>query len=141
MDHSKVHEWVEANKDRIIAEYGLSEWEIDCECNEDMDARGRVNTHVMAEYRARIQIKPSYITDEANLEDVYRHEVEHIMLAPFEIAMRDLSEVIDENVAHLATKTFRSAAEQARWNIRRMYKNLTRGRQRDLPQRFAETGK
>lgn len=142
MDRSAVRRIVEANLARLMGELGVRHWTVDV----DYDFRGHDDgtpgrtvgrcVNLLDYDRATIHLDPDGLDDEAEVLDVLRHELFHVVLAPYDLFGNVVEELTKGNpkLDKAAARVWRHAQERAVAALERMYENLkggtTMGRQK-----------
>lgn len=131
MDRSAVAAIVERHLPALMDRLGLAHWSIRVcfdlrEGDEDSCLRGRCT--ILPDYdRARIELDPDALDDEAAVLDTLTHELLHVVLGPIEVyvaAVRPLADR-DETTAAVLDEVRKHAIEQAVICLERMYRGLT----------------
>jgi hypothetical protein len=92
----------------------------------DFTARGECVWHV--DYnKATISLDPDSFSSEADVAEVFRHELFHLVLAPFSIFLNAVKPLMkgDEAKADMAESIWEHASEMAVIGLERMYAGLT----------------
>lgn len=134
MDRSKVREIVQARIHELIRDLAIGHWRLMIEYeNKPPDSNGvteRGDCVRLVDYnRATINLNPDAFSDddETKVFGVLRHELLHVVLAPFDIFLNVVSPLIEDDP--VKTKVIQSvwdhAVEQAVVNLERIHDQLT----------------
>src|SRR5690349_9045575 len=140
MDRSEVKQIDEREIVDLVDRLGLTQWRINVhyDLRDDDGANGICTRHV--DYNnATIELDPAGLEDEAHVLKVLRHELFHVVLAPFDTfinAVRPLTER-DETTAAILASVQAHAIEQAIICLERLYRGLTEDRPTTRPPRSA----
>lgn len=136
MKKAEVCRWLRKNKLNYIKLYGMGHWDIEFvvdDVGEEPGLRGEIQ--LSPEYEmATIVLYPWQLEDEADLEETVRHELEHLLTAPFLLFWQGAKSALSEDVAAVLQKSFEDTFELARCNIGRFRKNALREQFRPGPQ-------
>lgn len=129
MDLSAVKAIVERDADALLRAFGVPHWTVTIEygpidgADDDCHAQGQC--HRLLDYEsATISLDPAALDDEEHVLKVLRHEIAHIVLAPFDL-MRGLMLIGLDGVEHEKTLTIvNHATECAVKNLSRMWHGL-----------------
>lgn len=141
MRESVAEKWVERNLPYLIKEYCLQAWKV-CfrvqsvgdsseECS-NMKAYLQIDPHYM---RANITLHYDLVDDLAELEEALRHELEHVLMAPYFTLLDHLEDHLPESLDGLVSSLKRTAHEQARHNIGKLRQTLLQNKGSLLPRR------
>lgn len=129
MDRSRVKAIVDASIDPLLTRLGIGHWRIEVgydlrEGSESFTLLGRCRR--MPEYNiARIELDADALDDEQGVMRTLRHELMHIVLAPFDLYRAALQPLHDETAAAMAEVVWVHSVEKAVVNLERMYAGLT----------------
>jgi hypothetical protein len=129
MDKSEARRIVEAHLSRLMDELGVRHWTIEVKYDlrdEDDDGRAVGQCDRLLDYdRATIRLDPDNI-DEADLLHVLRHELFHVVLAPFDLFGTIAEELTGGNAKldKAAARVWRHAVEKTISALERMHDNL-----------------
>lgn len=128
MHQPDIEKWISEHLNALLTEYALTHWEIIIEYvyKDDADFKGQT-TMFQEMNRAYIELNvPCFVMEgEAGLENTVRHELEHLVHAPFTGFMELIKAAIPEGkdvFMALLRQSFVHAAEATRVNIHRMHK-------------------
>jgi hypothetical protein len=131
MDHSEAEAIVRREVKPMLELLGVGHWQVTVHFAAlDLDprfgTRARVFTYPAYD-KAVIEMDPPAFRDEADLIESLRHEVFHILLAPFDVLMETLGPALkhDDVLAETLQSVRQHACEQAVINLERLYDNLT----------------
>lgn len=133
MDRSKVKEIVEANLHDLKCRFGLHHWDITAtfDLHED-DGGSRFTTRARCLFyvdyeKAEIRFNPDELDTDDDVLEALRHELFHLILAPFHIAWDALRPVVeaDELRCNMARSIVTHATERAVKGLERLYHGLT----------------
>ncbi len=135
MDRSAVTKWIDKNKDTIILEFGLSHWKINIECHalqpDDNGAISAMKVKTLPEYeRAQILVNFDAIPNDAALDEHLRHELMHILHAPFDLLWQALKDIIPAEQHSLLGTLYTQAEERTVLNLERFYEAVRKDRER-----------
>ncbi len=124
MDQSKAKEIVEANLPSLTKAFGVDRWQISIKFGPCTNPKLVGSCENSLPYNsATIEIDPHKTEDEADLLDTLRHELCHIVLAPFDLyRARYLHTVEERSVqANQEGSIWEWAIEQAVIGLQRMW--------------------
>ena len=133
MDKSEVKAWVDENAERLKLELGLDHWRLVINHDglppgEDGAIRA-MTVKTKPEYeRATIWINFDAIEDTGELEYHFRHELLHLMHAPFDLIYGPMYEMFTEEQIRVVNVMWNRAEELTVRNLERMYISLTGGK-------------
>jgi hypothetical protein len=113
---------------------GLERWDISVHCDLKVDdpgdftTRGECTWHVDYD-TAVIRLVPDRLNTEAEVIEVLRHELFHVVLAPISIYKNAIRPALtaDETKYAMAESVYTHAVERMAINLERMYQGLTAG--------------
>lgn len=127
MDKSEVKTWVDANAYRLLKEYGVPHWKVAVEycLNDSVEWGGKCETQPRYEI-ATITLNCANIYNKTGIEEILRHEICHILHAPFNwyaLAVKEALEKMQGMEPLLASldTVFDTAAELTVKNLERMH--------------------
>ena len=131
MDRSAVESLVVRHLSRLSARCGLHQWEITCGyAGEPAADDGTLNrgecTRLIDYHSAHITLNPDAFTDESGVLATLRHELFHIVLAPFDLytsAVEGLE--LPTAAAELLERVRDHALERAVAGVERMWAGLS----------------
>jgi hypothetical protein len=132
LDRSAVKAIVEAHIDEYKEILGIAHWHVTVGLDlRDSDAKATVSgecTWYIDYERAAIRLDPDALDSEEEVLEVLRHELFHILLAPFSIFWGAVEPLFKGNATTRATlhSVRIHAVERCLINIERLYGNLTR---------------
>lgn len=128
MDRSEVQRIVEREIGPLKRKLGIEFWKIGLHYNlrgeGDHCTRAQCTT-LVAYNRARIEFDPDAFDDEEAVLDALRHELFHVVLAPFDLVANSLRDVLDDDLRTVFQSIRDHAVEKAVVNLERMYLGLT----------------
>lgn len=132
MDRSKVKEIVDAHINEYKNLFGIDHWrvEVDYDLRNDRTEIGWTAgtcTKLVDFEEAGISFDVEAMEDECQVLRVLRHELFHIVLAPFDILTNALLPVVekDDVLCRMCEKIRQHAVEKAVINLERMYRGLS----------------
>jgi hypothetical protein len=137
MDRSKVKEIVEASLGPLVSRLGIDRWTIgvDYDLRESdglTRSRGLCNWHPDYD-KASINLDPDSFGSEEEVAKVLRHELFHVLLAPYTVFLNAVKPLMQDDPikAAMAEAIWTHACERAVINLERMYVGLTSPGDRD----------
>jgi hypothetical protein len=136
VDRSKVSEVVARHIDDLKLKLGLGQWDVVVEfdlreppggVSGNFITRGRNNWNIDYE-KAYIQLDPDSFESEEDVLEALRHELFHLIDAPYTIAWNALKPILEADPVRLEMidSVWTHATERTVKNIERMYRGLTR---------------
>jgi hypothetical protein len=131
MDRSAVAAIVAAHLPRLSAQLGLHHWEISVGyCAEPADKDGSLKrgecTRLVDYHSAHVNLNPEAFADEAAVLVTLRHELFHIVLAPFDLYSSAVERIeLPEVAVGLLERVRDHAAETAVAGLERMWVGLS----------------
>jgi hypothetical protein len=127
MDRSQVKKVVDDNINELMDKFGIPHWNlvIDYDLRDD-HATGECTWRV--DYNsATISLDVDAFKDEAHVLKVLRHELFHILLAPYSVVQNALGPLLEQDPIRKAMieSVWVHSMEQAIINLERMYQGLT----------------
>lgn len=123
MDKSEVKRIVEANIDEMMRTLGVQHWSIavSYEQPENPDWAASCERH-LDYHKAIIKIAPDKADSEAGVLNSLRHELLHVVLAPFDLYREAMFQLISDRpeADRLDSRMFRFTIEQMVLNLERM---------------------
>lgn len=125
MDKSEVEDWVKGNIDRLVDLFGIQHWRIQV-FYEILEGDGSFHPLMRVskkpEYeRAVIRIHYPGVSDLEDLEDAFKHELMHIVAAPFDTAWLILCEMLTDDQLKIVNRFWTQAEELTVRNLERMH--------------------
>ncbi len=134
MDRSEVKAIVERELETLQKRLGLPHWRIvvgyEPESLNDPNMIRRGECVRMVDYNStRVVLNPEAFDEESDVLATLRHELFHVVLAPFDVVFNAVAPALEGNdVLRQSVESVRShAEEQAVINLNRMYLGLTEG--------------
>jgi hypothetical protein len=131
VDEPAVTAIVAAHLQRLSAQCGLHQWEISVgyassPANDDGVLRRGECTRLVDYHSAHIELNPFAFADEAAVLVTLRHELFHIVLAPFDLYTGMVEDIDLPEVAHgLLERARDHAVERAVAGMERLWTGLT----------------
>jgi hypothetical protein len=132
MDRSDVKAFADRELEPLKRRLGLSQWEIKLSCScEAADGDGFVKrgecTRLIDYQSAHISLNPEAFEDEESLLKTLRHELFHIVLAPFDLYASLVAAAVEDNTAvrDMLDRVKDHSCELSVINLERMFQNLT----------------
>ena len=120
MDQSEVRAIVNEHLKPIRDALQLNDWNIDTECS-PLELGTPARVHMTARYRhATIQFDPAQIGDREHVLRCLRHELLHLVLAPFDLYTYAVSEMLSEQFSRVDKQLFTDAVELVVGNLERV---------------------
>ncbi len=120
MKTSKVREIVNEHIKPIRNALHLNDWDIDTEYTA-LDPGTPARVHMAARYRlATIQFDPAQIVDREQVLRCLRHELLHLVLAPFDLYTCAVSEMLPKHFSRVDKQLFMDAVELVVGNLERV---------------------
>ena len=120
MDQSEVRFIVNEHVKPIRDALQLNDWHIDTEYTA-LDPGTSARVHMMPRYRrATIQFDPAQIVDREHVLRCLRHELLHLVLAPFDLYTCAVSEMLPEQFSKVDNQLFMDAVELVVGNLERV---------------------
>jgi hypothetical protein len=130
MDRSAARAIVDREIEPLMRRLGIPHWHVSVVYDlraDNTSATTQALCHTLVDYnRARIEIDPDAIDDEADLLRVLRHELMHVLLSPFDLVANTLRDALDDRSRAVLQTIQAYAQEQAVINLERMYRGLTK---------------
>lgn len=129
MKETTCERWLDKNFYRLVEEYSLQHWQILCRVqhSDDGEESPNVVAYIDRDYaymRAAITFYYDRTEDLADLEDSLRHELEHLLLAPYDQFITTLDVFLPKEVKTFVQEQFRHVKEQTRHNVGKLRKSL-----------------
>lgn len=127
MEKAEAKEWADRNIESLIKEYGIPHWEVIVEWVADKSDGAKGNCTASARYEhAYIELNYINIDDLKDLERILRHEIGHIVHAPFNMYRLAVEEALkqypgSDPVRAVLDSSFDDAMELTVKNIERMH--------------------
>lgn len=129
MKRKAVDKWLNKNLIRIVSQYGLNHVDLEVTTSEDSVTNLGECTTDFNQNTATIVLYVSDIEDMEDLEETLRHELEHVLLAPwdmfFDITLRLCP---DSTTKAIIYSIWHTAQEISRANIGRFRQNILASR-------------
>lgn len=139
MDIFDIHAWIDTNKARYIRLYGLEQWDIKVVVDDAEDASLMGACEPEFEYKqATIFIYSELIDSEQELIETFLHEVEHILLSPFDIYQRIVEAQLPKGRSSMTSEFFDVLNEQSRNMLGQFRMNVLGLQQENLEKQAAE---
>lgn len=132
MDRTVVKAIVDREIGPLMRRLGIRHWGVVVDYDlrrsaDGFEARGECNWHPDYD-KAAISLDPDAFADEAEVLEVLRHELFHVVLSPFTVFLNAVKPLTrdDEVKAEMAHSVWDHASEMAVINLERMYLGLTK---------------
>lgn len=127
MSPMQVRKIIQKEKDNLIKLLALEHWDIKFEYDlDDLDIYGEC--HKQYDYkRATIRFNPKMFEERAAVVKTLRHELFHIVLAPFDLYMESIDELLIDGTdkAHILGKIWTHAHEQGVLALELIWQQMT----------------
>ena len=127
MERSEVQKWVNENIDRLVSLFGIQHWRIqvfyEAMSSDDAgDLHPLMRVNKKPEYeRAAIRINYPALVDFEQLEESFKHELMHIVAAPFDTAWAVIAEMLTDEQMKVVDRLWTQAEELTVRNLERMH--------------------
>ena len=119
MEVSELKKWCDENTDRILKECGLPHWSLGIIFEQNEDAEHGAQCYAYPKYeRAKFVLNAPNIVD---AEEVFRHEVFHLLHSPFEFYRNVINTLIPDDSKAAVDEVWSMASELTVKNIERMF--------------------
>jgi hypothetical protein len=132
MDRSEVSAFVERELEPLVRRLGLTQWEIKlsftCEASDDDGFLKRGECTRLVDYQsAHIGLNPEAFDSTDELLKTLRHELFHVVLAPFDLYTSLVATALEGNtpLQEMLDRVKEHACELSVFNLERMFQNLT----------------
>lgn len=123
MKESEVRRWLKKNQDFYVRLYGLQDWDIRVTVK-DTDGTLMGTCNAQYEYRqAEIMLASDALDSELDLIETFLHELEHVLLSPFDLYERAVEAGVTPSVKKVLETTFADLNETARSMVGQFRKN------------------
>jgi hypothetical protein len=133
MDRSEVKAVVDRELEPLVRRLGLTQWEIKLSCTcEPTDDDGFVKrgecTRLVDYQSAHINLNPEAFESADELLKTLRHELFHVVLAPFDLYTSLVEAAVEGNTRfqEMLDRVKDHACELSVFNLERMFQSLTR---------------
>ena len=121
MDRSEVKKIVDEHVRFMIWDFQIQRWRLDVSFDEAEEEKEKARCTADPSYfTAYINIDPARHEDKDDVLRSLRHELLHIMDAPYEIYRKTIAQLLTEEAFHALDEVFIMAKEQTRFNIESM---------------------